>query len=183
GGEPIVSGGLRVDGVFAQLVQTSWRMRLALHSRAAAWLETWLWTTGQGSSLLGDVVPDPRELQRTAGLPPEGQRHAGLFLDVVDAATAWQEGAPPVVPRLLARLKESLQRAQELAGKRPLVFVVLPTLWHVDEQQRVEHLRALGFDPKRFFRGIAQHRWLDAAKELDVRALDATPILEAEPDP
>ena len=119
---------------------------------------------------------------RAAGMPSDVQRDAGLFLDVIDENTTWQIGAPPVIPRLLQLLHDALQRAQGQAGRRPLVFVVLPTVSQVNEQKRIQRLQQLGFDPSRFARGLAQQRWIAVARELGITALDATPILAAEPD-
>lgn len=178
----IVYAGLRLHGAWARLTRDSWRMRLALRSRAALWLEDWLSTNKPEWSLRTHMTLDPQEAALAAGMPPDGARHAGLFLDVADAKTTWQEGAPAVVPRVLDRLRESLQRAQEIAGKRPLVFVVLPTVWQVDEGKRVERLEQLGFEPRKFDRGLAQQRWLGVARGLGIKGFDATPILTAESD-
>ncbi len=177
-----VYAGLQLQGDMARLVKTSWRTRLALRSRAALWLETWIFTNKPEWSPLATVTPDPQEVELAAGMPPDAQRHAGLFLDVADPEATWQQGTPPVIPRLLDKLRESLQRAQQIASKRPLVFVVLPTLWQVDEGKRVERLRQLGFDPVKFDRGLAQQRWSGVAKQLGIVCLDATPMLAAESD-
>jgi lysophospholipase L1-like esterase len=178
----VVDAGLLLQGSMAKLVQTSWRTRLALRSRAWLWVEAWILTNAPARSPLGQVVIEPDEAARVAGLPPEGQRHAGLFLDADDAPRA-SPVAPEVVQRLLGYLRDALARAKAAASGRPLVFVVLPTLWQVDEARRVARLRELGFDPAQFPRGKAQERWSAIALELGVPALDATPVLAAQRDP
>jgi lysophospholipase L1-like esterase len=178
-----VYAGLMLSGPMVRLVQTSWRARLAMRSRAALWLEAWTLTYWPSLSPLTQLPPDPEEEQRRAGMPDEAQQHAGLFLDVIDEKKTWAAGAPPVMPRIAERLRTALQRALEVAGKRPLVFVVLPTVWQVDERKRVEELKGLGLVPAEYARGRAQSRWLGVAKELGIPAFDATPILAAEPDP
>lgn len=178
-----VYAGLLLQGAVAKLSRTSWRARLALRSRACLWLESWILTNAPAHSPLSHVAPDPGEVARTAGLPNDPQQHAGLFLDAVDENVAWQAGAAPVLPRLSGYLRESLGRAKQVAGARPLWFLVLPTLWQVDESKRVSHLRELGFDPAAYERGRGQRRWLAVAQQLGIAALDATAVLAAQPDP
>ncbi|MFY9343217.1 MAG: hypothetical protein WAT39_12045 [Planctomycetota bacterium] len=178
-----VYAGLLLQAPVARLVHTSWRTRLALRSRAWLWFEAWILTNSPANSPLASVPVDPAEAERAAGLPSDAQLHAGLFLDAIDETTAFVPGQPPLLPRLSGWLRESLVAAKTTAGRRPLLFVVLPTLWQVDDAKRVQHLRELGFDPGKFDRGRAQQRWLAVARDLGVTALDATPILAAEPDP
>jgi lysophospholipase L1-like esterase len=181
-----VYAGLMLQGPWVRLVRTSWRTRLAYRSRAALWVEAWILTNKPEWSPVALMTPDPEDALRTAGLPPErptDQRHAGLFLDVLDEQTCWDASGSPPIPRLRAVLRASLQRAQQQAGRRPLVFVILPTIWQVDEGKRTAHLKELGFDPSRFARGVAQQRWREVATELGVPVFDATPILAADPDP
>jgi hypothetical protein len=116
------------------------------------------------------------------GMPNADLMHAGVFLDVADEKKAWAAGAPPVIPRVLDRLRTSLDRAGEIAGDRPLWFVILPTLWQVDENKRLERLAILNLDPLAYPRGLAQKRWASVAREAAVPVLDATPILVAQPD-
>jgi len=178
-----VYAGLMLSGPMVRLVHTSWRARLAMRSRTALWLEAWILTYWPSLSPIMDLPPDPEEEQRRAGMPTEAQQHAGLFLDVIDENKTWAAGTPPAMPRVAARLRTALQRALEVAGPRPLVFVVLPTVWQVVEQKRVAELQRLGFAPADYERGRAQTRWLAVAKDLGIPAFDATPILAAEPDP
>jgi len=180
--ERTVFAGLMLQGTWARLVAASWRGRLAYRSRAALWFESWLFTNRPQSSLLALVPPDPDEVVRLAGLPTD-RTFAGLFLDVADADTSWQDGAPPVVPRLLGNLKSSLQAMQLAADGRPLVLLLLPTSWQVMPARWLTKLRELGFDPARFERGAYQQRCIAIAKELGIPAFDATPILQATADP
>ncbi len=180
--ERTVYAGLMLQGVWARLVGTSFRARLMYRSRAALWVESWLATNCVDASLMARLPWSAEELALTAGLPKD-RTHAGLFLDVIDEATTWVDGAAPVIPRLLGILRTSLQRAKEVAGRRLVVFLVLPTSWQVIEPKRRAHLQELGFDPPLFERGLAQHRWRTVARELGMPCFDATPILAAEPDP
>ncbi len=181
-----VYAGLMLQEPMASLVFTSWRARLALRSRAALWVEAWILEHRPSWSPLATWSPDPETMTRAVGLPPEtpqNQRHAGLFLDVRDERHTWQPGAEPVLPRLLGYLRASLQRAADTAGRRPLVFVILPTKWQVDESLRTARLRELGLDPKDYERGLAQARWRAVAEGLGIPTLDATPILAAAKEP
>ena len=181
--ERVVYAGLMHGWPMSQLVQTSWRTRLAMKSRFALWLETWIFTNKREWSPMASVHPDPELLQRAAGLPPdEGHRLAGLFLDVRNADHTWVPGTPPPLPRLLGYLRDSLERAKQIAGGRPLLFVMLPTSWHLDERKRLRTLRTWGYDPEQYRAGLLQQRWREVAEGLGIPAFDATPILRAAGD-
>jgi lysophospholipase L1-like esterase len=175
----VVYAGMMLQGAMADLVEVSWRTRLALRSRLALWLEAVILDEWPSWSPLASWSPAAEDLARIAGLPPESQRGAGLFLDAVDEQASWPPGGPPVLPRLDGHLRDALQRAQQVAAGRPLVFVVLPSSWHCDEDKRVAALQSMGFDAKDFRRGLAQQRWLAVAAAAGVPALDATPIVTA----
>lgn len=177
-----VFAGLSLQGPWARLVQDSWRARLMYRSRAWLWLESWLLTNHEAYSLVKQLRFSPEEAAAAAGFTPD-KLYAGIFLDVVDANTRWVKEAPPVVPRHLAMLRTSLQAMQRTAGLRPLVFVILPTSFQVIPAKWHEKLAGLGFAAKDYERGLAQQRWFGVARDLGVRALDATPILAAEADP
>lgn len=172
-----VYAGLMLSGGFAHGVRISSRMRLAFRSRAALWLESWLVNNQPEWSLLAGMVPDADDAAMAAGLPPPNQRGAGLFLDVRDEARTWQVGTPPVVPRLCGYLRESLQRAKQIAGKRPLVYVILPTSMQTDGDRHSAALARMGLAAHEYPAGLAQQRWLQAARDAGVMALDATNVL------
>lgn len=182
-----VCNGLRFSGHLARLVDESFRFRMAVHSRAWLWAETWIFTNEPSWSPLLQIQPNPDEIAAMAGLPGQypgyGRAFAGLFLDVRDERRTWQKGAPPVIPRVLANLRGALQHAMRVAGDRPLVFVVLPTIWQYDEARRAEKLENLRFDPAELEVGLAQRRWLSVAEELGIPAVDVTPAVRAVPDP
>lgn len=177
-----VYNGLLVQGAIARLVPVSWRTRLAYRSRAALWLETWISTNHPTWSPLANVPPDPEEDARMAGMPLFEKQTAGLFLDVVDETTTFGEKTPPAIPRVLDTLRTSLQRAKEVAADRPVWFVVLPTLWQVDEARRMAKLAEIRFEPRKFERGLGQQRLVQVARACGLTALDSTPILAAEKD-
>lgn len=177
-----VYAGLMLQGAMADLVHVSWRTRLALRSRAALWLEAMILNERPAWSPLATWSPSADDLARVAGLPPEPQRHAGLFLDAIDEQVSWPPGGPPVLPRLHGYLQAALQQAKQVADGRPLLFVVLPTSWQCDEEKRVATLQGMGFAAKDFRRGLAQQRWLAVAAAAGVPALDATPIVTAAGD-
>lgn len=174
-----VYAGMMLQGAMADLVEVSWRTRLALRSRAALWLEAMILNERSSWSPLAAWSPAADDLARIAGLPPEPQRHAGLFLDAVDEQASWPPGGPPVLPRLDGYVRDALNEAKQVAAGRPLVFVVLPSSWQCDEAKRVAALQSMGFDAKDFRRGLAQQRWLAVAAQAGVPALDATPIVTA----
>lgn len=173
-----VYAGLRVDGVIARGVQSSWRMRLAFRSRAALWLESWIVINKPSWSPLAAVSVDPLEAQLTLGLPAKAKLWGGVFLDVRDSATTWQEGTPPVIPRLCGYLRDSLARARKVAADRPIVFVILPTSRQTHADCYPQALQQAGFDPRDYQRGLGQQRWLDAAKQASVEGIDATIALQ-----
>lgn len=183
----VVYAGLQFHGPMATLVRTSWRVRLAIRSRAALWVESWIFRNKPSWSPLLHAAYDPEELAGMNGLPgdPPDFRAArgGLFLDVVDEQTSWDAGAPAVLPRVLAALEQSLQRAVRLARGRPLWLLVLPNLHQVDAEVWREGLARCAFDAALYRRGLAQQRVLAVAKKCGVAALDATAVLAASADP
>lgn len=180
--ERTVYAGLMLQGGYARLVKRSVRARLAFRSRAWLWFESWLIGNHPASSLLAQIPIDPAESAVMAGLPA-GRTFGGLFLDVIDERKTWQDGTPPVLPRVLATLRESLRTLQRAAGTRPLVFVLLPTSWQVVESKRIGKLKELGFDPVDFDRGLLQKRLRGVADELGIPVFDATPLLAAAAEP
>lgn len=176
-----VYAGQLLQGDVVRLVATSWRTRLALRSRLALWVESCL-APAWPSSLPGSLPLDADEAARAAGMPKFAQAEHGLFLDVIDETTSWAEGTEPVMPRVLAAQRAALQRAKEIVAQRPAWFVVLPTVWQVDEGRRRAGLAAIGVPFEKYERGLAQRRLTQVARDLGLRALDATPMLAAEPD-
>ncbi|MFK7739646.1 MAG: hypothetical protein AB8H80_04920 [Planctomycetota bacterium] len=178
----VVTSGLMLQGVWARLAQDSFRMRLALRSRAALWLESWLVSNKPELALTASARIDPEEMLRLAGLPPKPQQWGALFLDVADASKTWQPGAVPVVPRLLGYLEDSLAQMREVAGKRALVHVVLPMAWQLDEGIWRDELLRCGLSPSEFRFGELRRRVRAAAAAAGVPSLDAGEALLAEPE-
>ncbi|MDA7936459.1 hypothetical protein N9B90_00800, partial [bacterium] len=175
----VVYAGLVHLWPMAQLVQSSWRTRLAMRSRVALWWESWVFTNHPESSPIAQAMPDPRDIERSVGLPPVAMRLAGLFLDARDEQVCFTAENQPVLPRLNGYLRESLQRAKDLAGTRPLIFVILPTSWQVNDSKRVQVLKSWGLNPSDYEAGLGQARWASIARDLGIVAFDATPILRA----
>ncbi len=180
--ERTVFAGLSLQGPLARLVEASPRARLMCRSRAALWFEDWLADAHPERSLLAQPLLSSAEEAMAHGFTPS-RLFAGLFLDAVDEKAVFDPGAEPVIPRSLATLRSSLERMAGVAEGRPLVFVVMPTSYQVDEAKRQARLRECGIDPAATERGLAQRRWLETAKAAAVTALDATPILAAAADP
>jgi hypothetical protein len=176
-----VFAGWLLHGAWARLVQHSWRARLMFRSRTALLAERWLASLAPEWSLERRLRPDPVEDALAGGFEPRLLR-GGLFLDATDERHHTVPDMPPVIPRHVATLRQSLDALREAVGGRPLVFVVLPTRYQVEEPLRVAELRARGLPPERFERGRAQQRWLAAATAAGAVAADATPILAGEPD-
>ena len=96
-----------------------------------------------------------------------------------------EQGAPGErdnARKILARLRKKHPGIKQQAAGRPVVFVMLPTMYHVDEALRLEQLARLGLDATQFERGLLQRRMIDVADEVGVAALDATPVLAEAPD-
>jgi lysophospholipase L1-like esterase len=178
-----VVGGLRFTGPWAVLMRESRRARLATRARSWLWFETWLVTNAPSHSLLQYITMSPEALALREGFPGTppvwAETHAGLFLDVLDEATAWPAGAPPVIPRVLDDFRAALQSARQAANGLPLAVLVLPTWWHVDATGYAARLEELGFAKEAFRRGRMQERLQALATELGLPLCDATPWLEA----
>lgn len=172
-----VYGGLLHMWPMCDLVETSWRTRLAFRSRLAMWAEVWIFTNKPEWSPLASVTLSPEVVQRAAGLPLDGQRGHGLFLDVRDRGHAWAAGAGPVIPRLEGYLRAALLQAKEVAAGRPILFVILPTSAHVDEGKGRRMLQAWQWAPEDYEPGLARRRWQAVAEDLGIAAFDVTPSL------
>lgn len=172
-----VFGGRLLAEPWAEAVRVSWRARLAVRSRAALWLELQLGGDRGPPWLAGGVAAVARRL----GVPGDGAPD-GVWCDALDARTVWVAGTEPPIPRVLAALDRSLQRARTAAGSRPVWFVLLPSVWQVDPARRLARLRELGLDPVAYAPGLLQRRWAEVAVAAGLVALDATPMLAAEPD-
>lgn len=174
-----VAGGMFFQGPLARLMQRSLRARLAVRSRFLLWFETWLFTNHPERSPLRELAA-PEPLPELRGLPPPPQRHAGLFLDATDERRTFAQGGPAPVPLALDNVRSALRMARQSAGGRPLLVVVLPTLWHVQEDLWREHLRELGFDPAHFSFGAMRARLRALAAELGVPLVDVCPVLQGQ---
>ncbi|MCR9243441.1 MAG: hypothetical protein NXI31_00310 [bacterium] len=181
-----ICAGMRFSGHMARLVNESARMRAAVYSRAWLWLETWIYTNQPGWSPLLNVQPDMAEPLAMAGMPgayPGFQRSfAGMFLDARDPQTIFNPGTWPPIPRVYATIRASFERARAIAGERPLVFTVIPTLWQFDDEARVAKFEDLRFDPADYEKGLAIKRWVEVGTALGEATLDVTPTLAAAPD-
>ncbi|MGE3171353.1 MAG: SGNH/GDSL hydrolase family protein [Planctomycetota bacterium] len=173
-----VCGGNLFSGPMAHLMQHSLRARLSTHSRFLLWLETWLATNATEWSPLR-FIGTPEWQTDIGGMPEPGRTNAGLFLDVIDPQHTWRPGQPPPVPVAMATLRQSLQTAKAALGDRPLVVLILPTVWHCDEAMWAERLRMLEFDPAEFRFGALRERVAAVAAELGLPSVDPVPTLAA----
>jgi hypothetical protein len=79
---------------------------------------------------------------------------------------------------LCGYLRDSLTRAKEIAGDRPIVFVVLPTSRQTHADRYSLALQEAGLDREDYQRGLGPQRWLDAARQAGVEGLDAATVLQ-----
>lgn len=172
----------QMPGEWARMFQTTWRGRLAMRSRLALYIEQWL--LGNAPSLALQPTPTAEELTAFAGFPPPAQRLAGLFMDARDEELFRDQATGLAgIPRILARVQESLTRIRELAGDSPVVVLIFPTSYHVDELLWQSRLEDLGLDPSDFRIGLVQQRLGALVAELGLPVLDFTPVIRAMPDP
>ena len=180
-----VEGGFAIDGPWAALLRTSGRAKLMLHSRAWMHLEFHLLESGSRWALRPQLTPE--EQAAFAGFPPHdgpgNQCKFGLFMDIIDPLHSWEPGAPPVVPRVLARTEESLVSMQASAGSAQVVVVILPSWWHLDEEERLEYMTTVGLDPAAFRLGLTQQRLATLCAKLDLPVVDVTPVARELEDP
>jgi lysophospholipase L1-like esterase len=174
--------GPSMPNYWARTLQSTWRGRLAMRSRLALRVEGFLMANVPGLAL--QPMPTAEEIQAFAGFPPPDQRHAGLFMDAVDEDRFADEATGlAAIPRILARVEESLGRIQELAGKIPVVVLILPTSYHVDETVWSAELDRLGLDPSAFQIGLAQERLVAICSRLGLPHVDFTELARELDDP
>lgn len=173
-------GGTVIPGPWARVLQTTWRGRLALSSHLAMRVEQML----LGSSWGLDAEPTVEEVTAFSGFPPPEQRHAGLFMDAVDEEyfrdeiTGWFG-----IPRILTGVEQSLREIQRLAGETPVVVLIFPTSFHVDNELWSIQLTKLGFDPIDFRFGLVQERLKAICTRLGLPCLDFTETARELADP
>ena len=172
----------QMPGEWARMFQTTWRGRLAMRSRLALYIEQWL--LGNAPSLALQPTPTAEELTAFAGFPPPNQRFAGLFMDAVNDKLFRDEATGRAgIPRIFARVRESLTRIRELSGDSPVVVLIFPTSYHVEEELWEGRLEELGLDPAEFRMGMVQRRLGELCAELGLPVLDFTPLFRALADP
>ncbi|MHC5212781.1 MAG: SGNH/GDSL hydrolase family protein [Planctomycetota bacterium] len=176
-----VVDGLPLTGVWARTVQSSWRARLMLRSRAMMWLENSLMQSGH--SLAIQPVLSQKERQAAVGYPPEAQQFAGLWMDVADEG-AWRDAeGTPIVGKALDRVADSLRAMQQRAGDVPVLVLIVPSWFHLEEADRVAELQRMELDPADFRRGLAQQRLAALCADLSIPVVDLGEALDASGDP
>lgn len=180
-----VEGGFAMKGEWADLLRTSRRARLMLHSRA--WMHVEFHLIESGSPWALQLKPTSTAEMAFMGFPqrdgPRNQCKAGLFMDIIDPRHSWQPGGPPVVPRVLARTEASLRSIQATAGSAQVLVVILPSWWHLNEAERLEYMTSVGLDPAEYRLGLTQHRLETLCAELSVPVVDVTPFARRLEDP
>jgi lysophospholipase L1-like esterase len=176
----VVAGRL-YQGPVGNLVHDSWRGRLCAHSRLWLFLEIWLLDHAIDWSLMKELRFDPEQTRRQATLP-HARTNAGLFLDApVDHV--FNPGQAPAVATWLADLENSLRNFKDGAAGLPVLFVVLPTRFHIDPALRAQLLGEMGLDPALLQLGSAQRHLTGLCKRLGIPCVDTTPLLAAVGDP
>jgi GDSL-like Lipase/Acylhydrolase family len=178
-----VEGGYCMGGDWAALMRSSARARFMLDSRA--WFKVEMSFIELGAPWALQPLPPPEEIAAFAGFPPRSpnQRIAGLFMDTIDPLRSWDATQPvPVVPRVLARVGESLGAIRDAAGDARVLVLVIPTWWHLVEADRLELLRKVKLEPADYRTGLAQFRVLRVCREMQLPALDLTPSFAAVTD-
>jgi len=171
-----VVDGLALTGVWARTLRSSWRARLMMRSRALMWLENSLIQSGHGLAIR--PVLSQKEKEAAFGYPPEQQQFAGLWMDVVDEG-AWRDReGTPIVGRVLDRVATSLRAMRERAGDVPVLVLILPSWYHLDEADRVGELQRMELEPDGFRRGLIQERLQALCADLSIPVLDLTETLD-----
>lgn len=180
-----VEGGFAMTGPWADLLRTSRRARLMLHSRA--WMHVEFHLIESGSPWALQLKPTPAEEVAFMGFPqhdgPGNQCQAGLFMDSIDPQRSWEPGAPPVVPRVLARTEESLRSMQASAAGAQVVVAILPSWWHLHEADRLRYMTSVGLDPSEYRLGLTQQRLEALCAKLGLPVVDVTPSARGLADP
>ncbi|MFN8640149.1 MAG: hypothetical protein U0802_00225, partial [Candidatus Binatia bacterium] len=103
---------------------------------------------------------------------------AGLFLDA-DIDHEFQPGRGGAVRTWLADLAEPLRLLAGVAANRPVLVVVLPSQYQVDDELRGRVLAETGLAPALLTKGTAQRRIVELCATMGLPCFDATPALTA----
>jgi hypothetical protein len=173
-----------MGGEWAALMRSSARARFMLASRA--WFKAEMAFIEAGAPWALEPLPPPDQVEAFAGFPRRSRPNqcmAGLFMDTIDPARSWDPEHPvPVVPRVMTKVGESLGAIRDAAGDARVLVLVIPSWWHLVEEERLALLRKVKLDPADYRNGLAQQRMLSVCRELRLPALDLTPSLAAAPD-
>src|SRR5262245_31183211 len=153
-------------------MRSSARARFMLTSRA--WFKVEMAFIEAGMPWALQPVTPPEEVEAFAGFPRRSRPNqciAGLFMDTIDPQRSWDPAHPlPVVPRVMAKVGESLAAIRAAAGDARVLVLVLPTWWHLVEDDRLALLRKVKLDPAEYRNGLAQQRMLSVCHQLQIPA-------------
>jgi hypothetical protein len=172
-GETTVVAGYLLSGKVAELARDSWRVRLALRSRLAQWIEQRL--PRLVPSLALDLRPEAEQRSPAdrAGFPPPPQRFAGLFAD--------RTGEDPLVGDILERTLAAYGEVEGAAGGTPVLHLLLPSWWQVQEERYAQELARLGLDPRQHRRGAMLGHLAAALTARGAEFVDLRPLFEQPP--
>ncbi len=152
----------------ARFIESSWRARLCLHSRAVFVFEQIL--SEHLPALAMDrsaLAPTPEEAARYAAFTRP--RYEGLFMDEVDA--------PPIVAEVVDRIAQTLA---DLAARAPgarVVAAILPSFAQTWPGVHALALKANGMDPALFQAGLGARRLAARCAAAGVPCTDLTPAI------
>lgn len=173
-----VYAGGAFTGAAATLVDSSWRARLCVRSSLWMLLESQILQRWPEHSLAAQCRFTDDQLQRLQTWPPLPQTVAGLFLDA-DIDHEFQPGRGGAVRTWLADLAEPLRLLAGVAANRPVLVVVLPSQYQVDDELRGRVLAETGLAPALLTKGTAQRRIVELCATMGLPCFDATPALTA----
>jgi lysophospholipase L1-like esterase len=166
-----VIDGYLMLGPMARVAHRSLRFRLALRYRTAYVVERFLSEYVPTLAFdRGELEMTPEEREALLLFPlTERKQFAGLFMD--------RRADDQLVAKVLARCRQSYQRLAKLARPIPILLVVIPTWWHLSPDEWRSAVERAGYLVGDHEIGAAQRRLLRVAEDLELPAIDLTPLL------
>ena len=160
--------GYRFPAPVMRQIASPGRFRRALRWQVAALAEKWLIDHLPQHAMLGSPFVPPAPGSRLL-LPSGADRAEGFFVDA--------RAPTPAVEAALARVSLAWERLAAVAGDVPVLLVLVPTRFHLDEPTWVDGLRAHGLEPAAYRFGATQQRLTLLAAGLGLPLVDLTPAL------
>tara|TARA_R110002072_G_scaffold109160_1_gene236302 strand:- start:71888 stop:73069 length:1182 start_codon:yes stop_codon:yes gene_type:complete len=171
-----VIAGSVFQGPLGHLMQNSRRARMCVHLKSWLFAESWLIENKPDWSLLPQFTASDEQLTLMSMLPESTV--GGLYLDAA-RNHEFHPGNGAVVKAWLQDLEGMLKQLQQDAGVLPVMLVVLPSQYHLDQELRSTVLAEMKLNANVLQLGRSQRLIRQLCTRINLPYFDATVPLAA----